>query len=827
MSNNKPKSWLNPSMLASRVSTILENRTLMQLFIVSFLFLSTSNSHLFANNSSIVACPIDTVAPVITNCPNNASVVFDASICGAVHSWPAIIVTDNCDTSPEITSNYMPGDTFHQSDLVVILATDSVGLVDTCSFYVTVTNSGFKLSCPSDVSKMADAVCQATVTWPNASLLDDCNSNPTITSSHMSGSKFDIGPTTVYYYAANALGNTDTCSFQVVVFDDTAPWITGCDLDTTIYPIGCTGVYVWDEDLIVAHDNCDVVKLPDPIYHSGYNFPMGTTTVTYRALDAGNHQTTCTFDVTVIDTIGPVATYCPDDTTVTVIANCDTIVTWTPPTFVDGCDPTITVTQNFNPGNSFPLGTYTIEYTAQDAIGNSNNCSFNLSVKDSAPPILTPCPSDTTVFVTANCEAIYNYKMPEANDVCSGMITPTASPSTTTFTLGAHLVTISATDAGGNTSQCSFTVTAKDTAAPTTICPQGIQINTNGDINSDPSNIISNVTAVGCDMPIIDFSFPPIVDNCSAMLTDSSMLSATFPLGTTIYTYNFTDPSGNGQACTFQVEVLASVQTITISADQNPVCPQSTVNLSTSYTSPTAQYAWTGPQSFVSNSPTPIINNFAFQNVGAYMVTITDGGCELQPAQPLTINLAQAITANNDMVSMPINTNETIDPLLNDDLFGQNGIIEIYQDPLNGMAEIINNEIQYTPDAAFTGADHIFYKVCVENCSLLCATAQIDIDINLTAGADTCIIPNLITPNDDNLNDALILDCLNTINDNSKLMIYNQWGGLVFEEEPYLNDWSGSFDHNPDRPLPDGTYFYIFWKDKSDKPQKGFITLFR
>ncbi len=826
MSNKKTNPWSLPSKLVFRISTILEHHPLMQVLLVSFLYFYTSNTPILAYTPDIVACPIDTVAPVITNCPNSVSVAFDASICGAIHTWPAIVATDNCDPSPIITSNYMSGDTFHQSDLVVILATDSVGLVDTCSFYVTVTNSGFIVNCPATIHKDADANCQATVSWPNPTIQDDCNSNPTLTSSHMSGTKFDIDTTTVYIYASNSLGNKDTCSFQVIVKDVTPPFITGCDLDTTIYPIGCTGVYVWNEDLIIVHDNCNAVKIPDPIYHSGYNFPMGTTTVTYKALDADSLDYTCTFDVTVIDTVGPIATYCPNDTVVTVFG-CDTVVTWNNAIFVDGCDPSTTMTQNFNPGDSFPLGVYTIEYTAQDGNGNSGNCSFHLTVKDNTPPNLSPCPSDTTIFVTTNCEAVYTYKMPDATDLCSGTITPTASPSTTTFSVGTHLITISATDDGGNMSQCSFTVIAKDTASPTTICPQGIQINTNGDINNDPSNIISNVTAVGCAMPMIDFSFPPIVDNCEAMLTDSSVLSSSFPLGTTAYTYNFTDPYGNGQACTFQVEVLASVQTITIAADQNPICPGSTVTLSASYTSATAQYAWTGPQSFVSTSSTPIINNFSFQNAGDYMVTITDGGCELQPAAPLQLSLSQAISASDDAFSMAINTSDTINVLSNDNLSGQNCTVQITQAPLNGNAQIVNNKIVYTPDAAYTGSDHIFYEVCVENCSDFCASAQIDIEINLTANGDTCIIPNLITPNDDNLNDALILDCLTSTNENSKIMIYNQWGGLVFEAAPYLNDWSGSFDHNSERPLPDGTYFYIFWKDKSKAPQKGFITLFR
>ncbi|MFV8227233.1 HYR domain-containing protein, partial [Christiangramia aquimixticola] len=44
-----------------------------------------------------------------------------------------------------------------------------------------------------------------------------------------------------------------------------------------------------------------------------YNFPIGTTTVTVTADDGDSNSanTTCTFDVTVIDDEAPVITNCP------------------------------------------------------------------------------------------------------------------------------------------------------------------------------------------------------------------------------------------------------------------------------------------------------------------------------------------------------------------------------------------------------------------------------------------------------------------------------------------------------------------------------------
>ena len=60
------------------------------------------------------------------------------------------------------------------------------------------------------------------------------------------------------------------------------------------------------------------------------------------------------------------------------------------------------------------------------------------------------------------------------------------------------------------------------------------------------------------------------------------------------------------------------------------------------------------------------------------------------------------------------------------------------------------------------------------------------------------LIPNLITANDDGVNEAFILPLPEEI---SKIEIYNRWGGPVFENLGYKNDWK------PDD-LEAGSYFF-------------------
>lgn len=62
-------------------------------------------------------------------------------------------------------------------------------------------------------------------------------------------------------------------------------------------------------------------------------------------------------------------------------------------------------------------------------------------------------------------------------------------------------------------------------------------------------------------------------------------------------------------------------------------------------------------------------------------------------------------------------------------------------------------------------------------------------------------VPNIITPNGDNVNDYLKFNNLQFLGPNN-ISIFNRWGKKIFEQENYKNDWNGG-GYN------DGTYFFI------------------
>ncbi len=68
------------------------------------------------------------------------------------------------------------------------------------------------------------------------------------------------------------------------------------------------------------------------------------------------------------------------------------------------------------------------------------------------------------------------------------------------------------------------------------------------------------------------------------------------------------------------------------------------------------------------------------------------------------------------------------------------------------------------------------------------------------------IPPNVFTPNGDGINDFFAIPNLDQYIQ-AYLIIYNRWGGIVYENEDYKNDWDGT--HKNGSTVSDGIYYYI------------------
>jgi len=508
----------------------------------------------------------DQTAPVAT-CPSDQNVSFGPSCQFTMLSYIGqSSAADNCDGNPAITQSPVAGSSVGGTTVVTISATDASGNVGTCTFNVIPDDSQPPLiiGCPADITVDNDqGSCDAVVTWAAISATDNCEGTvvPTVTTGQGSGTVFPVGTTPVVFTATDGNGNSSTCEFDVTVEDAEDPIIV-CPggINVNVDPTTCGAEVTYAA--VTATDNCTSPITPslDNGFASGSNFPVGTTTVTYTATDGAGNDATCSFDVTVVDDENPVIT-CPADITTDASPNaCNAFVSYSAPTVTDNCATGIVpvLTAGQNSGSSFPVGTTTISYIANDGNGNSATCSFTITVEDNVAPLILACPLDITENVEPNtCGATIFYAAVNATDNCAGAITPTLTSgqaSGTVFALDTTTVTYVADDGNGNTTTCSFLVIIVDNEDPVITCPADI-------------TITAEANSCGAD---VTYSLPTITDNCTSPITPQLEVGGAsgdnFQVGTTTVTYSADDGNGNTDDCSFEV---------TVTDDENPVitCP--------------------------------------------------------------------------------------------------------------------------------------------------------------------------------------------------------------------------------------------------------------
>ncbi len=126
----------------------------------------------------------------------------------------------------------------------------------------------------------------------------------------------------------------------------------------------------------------------------------------------------------------------------------------------------------------------------------------------------------------------------------------------------------------------------------------------------------------------------------------------------------------------------------------------------------------------------------------------------------------------------------------------------------------------------------VSYKACDRACPTRCDTANFLLvrgKADRVPNAPVLGFPNTITPNNDGLNETFVIEPL--FEDPSRyprarLTIVNRWGTVLFNAQPYTNNFAGISDNGS--VIPDGTYYYVFMLDPLEgEVYKGPLTIIR
>jgi gliding motility-associated-like protein len=206
-------------------------------------------------------------------------------------------------------------------------------------------------------------------------------------------------------------GNTSSQTQTVVVIDTQLPQII-CPADITqLNDPGKCQAYV-NIAVPPTSDNCGVLLVINS-FNNGPDatgvYPVGTTTVLWTVTDIHGLTSTCSMQITVVDSELPVIT-CPASITVSANnINCQADVTIPESVSSDNCG-IASITNNYtntaNASGTYPAGVTSVEYIVTDIHGNIATCSFMVIV--TAAPIAADDYSSTPVNTPVDINMLVN-----------------------------------------------------------------------------------------------------------------------------------------------------------------------------------------------------------------------------------------------------------------------------------------------------------------------------------------------------------------------------------------------------------------------------------
>jgi hypothetical protein len=323
-----------------------------------------------------------------------------------------------------------------------------------------------------------------------------------------------------------------TAGFTVTV-QDGAPVVTVPGA-MTLEATGATGaVATYTASAVDAVDGTVGVACAPA---SGTLFGLGATAVTCTATDSVGQVAAAAFAVTVLDRTAPVVTV--PGAQVFEATSAAGITVAFDASSVDVVDGAVTIFCTPPSGTTFGLGVTTVTCAATDASGNAAVGSFTVTVRDTGAPVLTVPPAQM-LEATGPTGAVATFTA-TALDAIDGGLVPTCTPASgTTFGPGATTVSCTATDASGNATTGSFTVTVVDTTAPVLTVPAALTVEATSAAGAPVS-----FTATALD--VVDGAVTAVCAPVSGM---------TFALGVTPVTCTATDRAGNQAGATFTVTV--------------------------------------------------------------------------------------------------------------------------------------------------------------------------------------------------------------------------------------------------------------------------------
>ena len=301
---------------------------------------------------------------------------------------------------------------------------------------------------------------------------------------------------------------------QTITVEDTTAELTIPD-----YTAECDEALVMDD--ATASDNCSDVSITvESETIAGDAAGNYTIVRTFTATDACGNSTSASQTITVEDTTAPELSIPADYT-----AECSDELILDDATATDNCgEVTIEVSSEETAGDCAGSYTVTRTFTATDDAGNSTSATQTITVEDTTAPEFTSVPADYTV----ECSDAMPMDDATASDNCSDVSITVESETLAGNAAGNYTIvrTFTATDACGNSTSASQTITVEDTTAPELSIPADYTAECSDELTLDDATATDN-----CGEVTIEVSSEETAGDCDGSYTLTRTFTATDDAG--------------------------------------------------------------------------------------------------------------------------------------------------------------------------------------------------------------------------------------------------------------------------------------------------------
>ncbi|MFM7152974.1 MAG: gliding motility-associated C-terminal domain-containing protein, partial [Bacteroidota bacterium] len=356
--------------------------------------------------------------------------------------------------------------------IVTLTVTDENGNSANCTAIVTVQDVTNPTAGCQNTTVQLDNTGNITLAAEqlNNGSSDECGGTLGYTPASFSYTCANLGVNNVTLTVSDVAGNTATCTAVVTVQDLTPP-VAQCKNATVFLGSNGMGTVTSAQMNNNSTDNCGPLTFSPATINYNCN-DVGVHTETLTVTDGQGNSSSCTAEVTVNETIDPIAVCQGVTASLNATGTATVLNTQINNGSTDNCTSQgdlLLTPANFT-FDCTNLGANTVVLTVTDSYMNTATCTAVVNIEDNTAPTAV-CQNLTLSLGASGIVNITGAQMGSgSSDNCQGTLYFSPDIEYSCSNIGANTIQLIVSDSENNTASCTSVITVQDVTAPAVVC---------------------------------------------------------------------------------------------------------------------------------------------------------------------------------------------------------------------------------------------------------------------------------------------------------------------------------------------------------------------